>query len=50
MTYSYADIPITANEALNPIVRYTGALVVLAAAAMPLLLASAWRGRRRTTP
>ena len=43
VTYSYADLPITANEALNPIVRYTGALVVLAAAAMPLLLASAWR-------
>jgi hypothetical protein len=42
VTYSYADIPITANEALNPIVRYTGALVVLAAAAMPLLLASVW--------
>jgi len=42
VTYSYADIPITANEALNPIVRYTAALVVLAAAAMPLLLASVW--------
>ena len=42
VTYSYADIPITANEALNPIVRYTGALVLLAAAAMPLLLASVW--------
>ena len=43
VTYSYPDLAITANEALNPIVRYTGALVILAAGAMPLLLASAWR-------
>jgi len=43
VTYSYRDIPITANEALNPIVRYTGALVLLAAVATPLLLASVWR-------
>ena len=43
ITYAYADLPITANEALNPIVRYTASLVILAAAAMPLLLASAWR-------
>lgn len=43
VTYSYADLAITANEALNPIVRYTGVLVVLAAGAMPLLLGSAWR-------
>jgi hypothetical protein len=43
VTYSYRDVPITANEALNPIVRYTGAIVLLAAAGMPLLLASVWR-------
>ncbi len=43
VTYSYRDIPITADEALNPIVRYTGAIVLLAAASMPLLLASIWR-------
>ena len=43
VTYSYRDVPITANEALNPIVRYTGAIVLLAAAAMPLVLASVWR-------
>jgi hypothetical protein len=43
VTYSYRDIPITADEALNPIVRYTGALVLLAAVATPLLLASVWR-------
>jgi hypothetical protein len=44
VTYSYRDVPITANEALNPIVRYTGAIVLLAAVAMPLLLTSVWRG------
>ncbi len=44
VTYSYATLPVTADEALNPIVRYTGALIVMAAAAMPLLVASA-RGR-----
>jgi hypothetical protein len=46
VTYSYGSLPITANEALNPIVRYTGSIVVLASVAIPLLLASAWRGRR----
>ncbi len=29
---------------LNPIVRYTGALVLLAAVSMPLLVGSAWQG------
>jgi hypothetical protein len=45
VTYSYADVPITADEALNPIVRYTGAIVLLAAVSTPLLLESVWRGR-----
>jgi hypothetical protein len=43
VTYSYRDIPITANESVNPIVRYTVAVVLFAAASMPLLLASVWR-------
>lgn len=43
VTYSYATLPITANEALNPIARYTGSIVVLAAVAIPLLLTSTWR-------
>jgi hypothetical protein len=50
VTYSYRDVPITANEALNPIVRYTGALVLLAAVAMPLLLASVWRSGTEEPP
>jgi hypothetical protein len=48
VTFAYADLPVTADEALNPIVRYTGALVVLAAAAMPLLLASVVRADVRS--
>ncbi len=47
VTYSYRDVPITADEALNPIVRYTGAIVLLAAAVMPLLLTSVWRSRAK---
>jgi hypothetical protein len=45
VTFSYTDLAVTADEALNPIVRYTGALVLLAAAAMPLLLGRGARGR-----
>jgi hypothetical protein len=45
VTYSLPDLPITENEALNPIVRYTGAIVLLGACLLPLLLESAWRGR-----
>jgi hypothetical protein len=43
VTYAFRELPITADEALNPIVRYTGAIVLLAAVATPLLLASVWR-------
>ena len=43
VTYSYASLPITADESVNPIVRYTGAIVLLASVVIPLLLASAWR-------
>ena len=50
VTYSYASLPITADEAVNPIVRYTGALVLLAAVSMPLLVASAWHGGRGSEP
>jgi hypothetical protein len=46
VTYSYSTLPITEDEALNPIVRYTAAIVILAAAAMPLLVGSAWRDER----
>ena len=45
-TFGYPELPITSDEAVNPIVRYTGALVLLAGAATPLLLASVWRGER----
>jgi len=50
VTYSYPGLPITANEALNPIVRYTGALVLLAGVSMPLLVGSAWEDRPEAPP
>ena len=50
VTYSYSTLPITENEALNPIVRYTAAIVILAAAAMPLLVGSAWADVQRGDP
>jgi hypothetical protein len=42
-TYAFRELPITAQESANPIVRYTGAVVLLSAVATPLLLASVWR-------
>ena len=45
VTYSYTDLAVTADEALNPIVRYTGAIALLVAVAMPLLLSSATQER-----
>ena len=50
VTYSFRDLPVTADEAVNPIVRYTGAIVLLGASLLPLLLASAWRGRSEGGP
>jgi hypothetical protein len=41
---------VTADEAVNPIVRYTGAIVLLGAGLLPLLLASTWRGRAEAGP
>ncbi len=46
ITFAFAEMPITADEAVNPIVRYTGAAVLLASAFTPLLLASVWRASR----
>ncbi len=42
-TVGFPDVAITADESGNPIVRYTGSIVLLAAAATPLLLTSVWR-------
>lgn len=50
VTYAYPSLPITADEAVNPIVRYTGALILVGAAMMPLLVASTWDGTRRRAP
>ena len=43
LTFGYSELPITTEESVNPIVRYTGAIVLLAACAAPMLLASVWR-------
>ena len=42
-TVGFPDLAITADESGNPIVRYTGSMVFLAAVAVPLLLSSVWR-------
>jgi hypothetical protein len=41
-TFAYPELPLTAAEATNPIVRYTGAAALLAGVAAPLLLAGVW--------
>jgi hypothetical protein len=46
VTYSFVDVPVTADESVNPIVRYTAAIVLLGVVSTPLLLDSVWRGRR----
>lgn len=42
-TVGFEELAITADESGNPIVRYTGSIVLLAAVATPLLLSSVWR-------
>ncbi len=50
VTYAFRELPITAEESANPIVRYTGAFILLSAVATPLLLASVWRGGPEERP
>jgi hypothetical protein len=42
ITVAYPDLPITSDEALNPIVRYLGAVALFGAVTIPLLLAGVW--------
>ncbi len=42
-TVGFPELAISANESGNPIVRYTGSIIFLAAVTVPLLLASVWR-------
>jgi len=42
-TAGFPELAINANEGGNPIVRYTGSMIFLAAVALPLLLTSVWR-------
>ncbi len=43
-TVGFPELAISADESGNPIVRYTGSIILLAAVVTPLLLASVWRG------
>jgi hypothetical protein len=43
ITWSFPTLPITENQALNPVIRSVGALVLVSAGLVPLLLAAAWR-------
>lgn len=47
ITVAYPELPVTADEALNPIVRYTASAVLVGGVVAPLLLADVWR---RTAP
>lgn len=49
ITFSYPELPLTATESANPIVRYTGSAVLLCAALTPLLLAGVW-SRTKSRP
>jgi hypothetical protein len=42
-TVGFEELALTADESGNPIVRYTGSIILLAAVAVPLLLCSVWR-------
>jgi multisubunit Na+/H+ antiporter MnhB subunit len=44
VSWSYTNIAITENPAINPIIRLTGSLALFAAALVPLLLETAWCG------
>jgi hypothetical protein len=44
---AFTDLPISADEAVNPIVRYTGGIALLAGVACPILLAGIWDSSRR---
>ncbi len=42
IVWLYPDLPLTAEESTNPIVRYTVALVLFAAVVTPVLLDRVW--------
>jgi len=46
---AFTDLPISADEAVNPIVRYTGGIALLAGVVCPILLAGIWTSSRHGT-
>lgn len=49
-SFTELEVPIEQDEAINPVVRLSGGLVILSAAFAPLLLDLAWRGSERSPP
>ena len=47
VTITFPELPVTDEESVNPVVRYTGTAILAAACLVPLALASAWAGRER---
>jgi hypothetical protein len=47
IVWSFPSMPITKNEAVNPIVRVEGSLIIASIALVPLLLQAAWRRSER---
>jgi len=50
VVWAYTALPITRDEAQNPIVRITGTTVLVLAALTPVLLHAAWSKRRAENP
>jgi 4-amino-4-deoxy-L-arabinose transferase-like glycosyltransferase len=46
ISVAFSDLPLSADESVNPIVRYTGAVALVAGLATPLLLAGVWARAR----
>ena len=44
-SFTVLELPIEQDEAINPIVRLVGALIIVSAALVPPLLEAAWQGR-----
>lgn len=49
-SFTELEVPIEQDEAINPVVRLSAALVIVSAAFAPLLLDMAWKGGERLPP
>lgn len=46
VTLSFPSLPLSTDDALNPIVRLSGGVVIPAAGILPIVLSAAWRGTK----